>query len=312
MRPGMGAGRPGVGAGGIGGPASGIGIRPGAGAGLPGVGLGGVGGPYSGLGVLPGVGFGRPGLPGGLYAGAFYATSGTYYASDESLATQAVAVNDAGEYPAYTNEVSLPPSDADVTSPATAEVPAAPDLAWHPKNLTSPSIYTKPSYGQLVAGLGVPAQPLMYDYGGNVVIQKDSVYVNGVFLGTPQQYAEQAAQIAAAGVTDPPAETKWLPLGVFAIVEGTATTSDEVFLIAIDQRGIIRGNYHNVKVNQLIAISGSIDPRSQRAAWTSGDDKLPVYEAGVGNLTKDATTMLVHLPDGTSHQMSLIRLAQPQ
>lgn len=174
-------------------------------------------------------------------------------------------------------------------------------------------MYAKPTYGQLVAGLGSPTQPLMYDYGGNVVIQADSVYVNGVFVGAPQEYAGEASQIAAAGVAaQPPANTKWLPLGVFAIVEGTATTSDDVFLLAIDQQGIIRGNYHNLKSNQMTALSGSFDRKSQRAAWTIGDDKLPVYEAGIGNLTKDATSILVHLPDGTSHQMTLIRLAAPQ
>jgi len=36
-----------------------------------------------------------------------------------------------------------------------------------------------------------------------------------------------------------------------------------------------------------------------------------VYEAGVANLTRDATPLLVHIGDGQSRQVSLIRLEQP-
>lgn len=232
-----------------------------------------------------------------MYAGAFYSSSGTYYASDEALAGQAAAVNDsAAAYPAYS-----------------AETVAQHDDAWHPTNLTAPSMYTKPGYAALVAAFGLPAQPLLYDYGGNVVVQPDAVYINGVFVGAPPAYADQASKIAASGkAAQPPADAKWVPLGVFAIVEGAATTSDDVFQLAIDAQGVIRGNYHNVKTNQMIALSGSLERQSQRAAWTIGKDQLPVYEAGIANLSKDATSILVHLPDGQSHQMTLIRLAEPQ
>ena len=58
-------------------------------------------------------------------------------------------------------------------------------------------------------------------------------------------------------------------------------------------------------------LSGSVDKKSQRAAWTIGGDKTPVYEAGIANLTKDATPILIHLGDGQSRQMTLVRLQQP-
>ena len=312
--------RPGMGAGGAGGPASGLGVQPGMGYGRPGVGAGGVGGPASGLGVLPGAGFGRAGVP-AAYGGAFYASTGTYYASDEAIAAQAEAVNDSvADYAPYTvaSTVAAPAANAPApTAPvATDQAAAAPveqDAAWHPTNLTAPSIYAKPAYGEMVGGLGSPAQPHPYDFGGNVVIQADGVYVNGVFVGAPQVYADEASQIAAAGAAAEPApDTKWLPLGVFAIVEGGATSSNDVFELAIDRQGVIRGNYQNVQAGQLTALSGSLDKQSQRAAWTIGSDQLPVYEAGIANLTKDATPILVHLPDGQSHQMTLIRLVEPQ
>ena len=156
------------------------------------------------------------------------------------------------------------------------------------------------------------AAPVAYDYGGNVVVQPDAVYVNGDVVGTPPTIAQQQPQ---SPVLDnrprPAADSKWLPLGVYAVVAGDATSSDDIFQLAVNPRGIIRGNYNNVRTNQVERISGSVDTKTQRTAWTIGDDQSPMYEAGLANLTKDITTMLVITADGQSQQMSLIRLPQP-
>ena len=184
--------------------------------------------------------------------------------------------------------------------------------AWNPTNVVTTSLYTHPGYNNLAVGLGMASQPIPYDYGGNVVVQSDTVYVNGDAAGTPQQYASQASQLAVSGQAAQPAEdTKWLPLGVFALVEGDETNSDDVFQLAVDRQGIIRGNYHNVRTNQVESMSGAVDKATQRAAWTIGNDQTPVYEAGLANLTKDQTPILVHTADGQTRQVSLIRLPQP-
>ncbi len=136
--------------------------------------------------------------------------------------------------------------------------------------------------------------------------------VNGDAAGTPQEYASQAGQFASTGQSAQPAQdAKWLPLGVFAMVEDNKTHSDYVFQLAVDPQGIIRGNYHNSQTDKVESISGSVDKATQRAAWTIGGHQAPVYEAGIGNLTKDETPILVHLGDGQSRQVALIRLPQP-
>ena len=176
----------------------------------------------------------------------------------------------------------------------------------------TPSLYQHPGYAALAVGLGLSAQPVPYDYGGNVVTQSSVVYVNGDSAGTPEQYATQATEIADTGTSAEPAkDSKWLPLGVFALVEGDETSSDDVFQLAVNPQGILRGNYQNVRSNSVEAISGSVDKKSQRAAWTIGSDQTPVYEAGIANLTKDATPILIHMGDGQTRQVTLIRLEQP-
>ena len=42
------------------------------------------------------------------------------------------------------------------------------------------------------------------------------------------------------------------------------------------------------------------------------DRKTPVYEAGIANLTKDETTMLVHFSKEKTQQFTLVRIQQPE
>ncbi|WP_168566217.1 hypothetical protein [Crateriforma spongiae] len=181
-----------------------------------------------------------------------------------------------------------------------------------PINVVTSSLYTHPGYRNLAVGLGLSQQPIAYDYGGNVVVQQDTVYANGNVSGTTQEYAAQAARIAETGQSaEPNGDTKWLPLGVFALVEANDSTSDNIFEIAVSQKGIIRGNYHNRRTDEIEPLSGAVDKETQRAAWTIGGDQTPIYESGIANLTKDETPLLVHLGEGQTRQVALVRLQQP-
>jgi hypothetical protein len=260
------------------------------------MGVGGVGGPASGAGALPGAGFGRAGAPGDHgYGEAARYGYGTHYEGDTALYAQRNSfVGGAGAYPAY--------------SPA---MYSAYPGAWTATNMAGGSLYANPGYGAVAGQVGMAQQPMPYDYGSNVVAQPTAVYVNGDNVGTPQQYASQASGIAAAGNAQPAQGTQWQPLGVFAMVDSGQTSSDDIFQLAISPQGILRGNYHNLKDNSVTPLAGAVDPKTQRAAWTIGGDQTPVYEAGIANLTRDQTTMLLHLPDGQQRQFSLIRLPDP-
>lgn len=289
-RPGSGTDfRPGVGAGGVGGPASGIGFRPGVGAGRPGVGAGGVGGPASGIGFRPGVG------AGGIGVGSEFRPYGTRYVSSATLARQAEGVRfNSYRYSFYG-----------------ASFYRGYPRAWQPIRLMYPSVYVNPGYAALAAYLAMSAAPRPYDYGGNVVVQPQAIYVNGDSVGTPQEYAAQATQLATAGSASPADDSTWMPLGVFAVCDDGQTTSDDIFQLAVNPQGIVRGNYHNLRNDEVLTITGSVDKNTQRAAWTIGSDKTPVYEAGLSNLTKEATPLLVHTDDGQVNQLSLVRLEEP-
>jgi len=185
--------------------------------------------------------------------------------------------------------------------------------AWPPTNMTNPSLYANPGYGAVAGQLGMGQQPAPYDYGGNVVAQPNAVYVNGDNAGTPQQYAAQASQIAASGNAQPDPNAQWQPLGVFAMAEGGQTNSVAVVQLAVNPQGVLRGNFHNTSNDSVAPIAGAVDSKTQRAAWTVGGEKTPIFEAGIANLTRDQTTMLMHTADGQQQQFTLVRLPeQPQ
>lgn len=154
-------------------------------------------------------------------------------------------------------------------------------------------------------------QPIYYDYGNNVVYQDNSVYVNNQDVGTAEEYTQQASQLAAAGASaDVNEKEQWMPLGVFALSESGQTKSDSVVELAVNSKGIIRGNYTNTKTKKTQQVQGSIDKKSQRAAWTVGDDKNTVYDTGIYNLTKDEAPLLVHIGKDQTQQWLMVRLDQ--
>lgn len=168
------------------------------------------------------------------------------------------------------------------------------------------------AWGSCATFCGYPAEPVYYDYGSNVVYEGDTVYVNGDSVGTQTQYAEQAIAIADTGKqAQATKEEEWLTLGVFAMVQGEGTDSNDLFQLAVNKAGTIRGNYYNALGDTTLPVYGSVDQKSQRAAWTVGDRKEPIYEVGFANLTREETTMMVHFGKDRSQQWRLIRIDPP-
>lgn len=158
-------------------------------------------------------------------------------------------------------------------------------------------------------------EPIYYDYGNTVTYQGNNVYVNGQDAGTSEEYYNQASQLATTGadasVSDQGGD--WMPLGVFALSQSGSDTKDAAATIqlAVNKQGILRGNFTDTKSGQTQVIQGSIDKKTQRAAFSVGDDQTDVYETGLYNLTKDEAPLLRHLGKDQTQQWLMVRLKQP-
>lgn len=171
------------------------------------------------------------------------------------------------------------------------------------------------------AGMELP----LYDYGDNITYNNNEVYYNSNPVATESDYYTQAQQLAdtaspsVATTTGAPAtpptwtkqNTDWKPLGVFSMTQGNQTDSTTLFQLAVDKNGIIRGNYANELTGEVKPVQGAVDKKALRAAWTVGNNKTVVYEAGVANLLKPQCTMLVHFSKTRTEQWNLVRIQKP-
>jgi hypothetical protein len=153
--------------------------------------------------------------------------------------------------------------------------------------------------------------PVYYNYGTNVTYQDGGVYDGGQLVGTPEEYYQQAGQIAQRGAANPPQATQWKSIGVFGMVQGNESDATQIFQLAVDQNGIIRGNYTNTLTNTVLPVKGAANAKTKRAAWTVGSNKETVYEAGVYNLTQKEAPVLIHFGSDTTQQWLLVRLPPP-
>jgi hypothetical protein len=223
---------------------------------------------------------------------------GTYYASRGALATTGGAVRtNFGYYNTF-------------NSGWYAKYPGA----WFAAGWTAARVWAAPAWGTVASYAGYPEEPAYYDYGETVVYSGDTVVLNGETEVPAEQYAQQAVTLADAGKAskDEPKPDDFQLLGVFAMVQEGEEKSTNIFQLAVSKDGLIRGNYYNALTDTTEPVYGSVDKKTQRAAWTVADRKSPVYEAGIANLTRDETTLLVHFSKENRQQFMLIRIPQPE
>lgn len=185
--------------------------------------------------------------------------------------------------------------------------------AWLAAGLVGGAVWRGATYGDCSSYCGTSEEPSYYDYGENVVYQEDGVYFDGEKAYSTAEYTEQASTLADTGrEAKATKEEEWLPLGVFAMVQGEETKSNYIFQLAVNKQGVIRGNYYDAVTDSTALVFGSVDKKTLRAAWTVGERKSPVYEAGFANLTTTETTMMVHYGKDRSQQFTLIRIEEPE
>jgi len=84
-----------------------------------------------------------------------------------------------------------------------------------------------------------------------------------------------------------------------------------MFQLAVNKNGAIRGNYYHAFADNTLPVYGSVDKKTQRAAWSVGEKQDVVFETGIANLTRDETPILMHYGKGNTQQFTLVRVEQP-
>jgi hypothetical protein len=151
-----------------------------------------------------------------------------------------------------------------------------------------------------------------YDYGNNITYQNNEVYYGSQPVESATTYYDQAQSLAdsAPVITNQASLQKkeWKALGVYSLVQSGQTNSTTMFQLAVNKQGIIRGAYYNALTGETKHVSGAVDKKRMRAAWTVEGNKNVVYDTGVANLLKGQSTVLVHLSKDDTQQWLLVKL----
>ncbi len=174
-------------------------------------------------------------------------------------------------------------------------------------------------------------EPVYYDYGNTVYVDNSMVYREGEPLASEQEYATQAIDYANVPVPEPPpiseagSETpeqdaaileygdNWMPLGVFAVVNEKVDHEPSHYLqLAVSKEGYIAGTCYNSIKDETLPITGSVDKKSQRAAWKLDDNPDVVMETGIFNLSQDTAPALLHFGKDKTETRLLVRMEKPK
>jgi hypothetical protein len=185
--------------------------------------------------------------------------------------------------------------------------------AWQPARWRVASIWVAPPWQSLARFCAVSTPAVQYDYGSTAVIEKGQVYLEGEQVASVAEYADQAQAVADSGrKAEPDEEEEWQPLGVFGLIRGQEQEPQAVVQLAVNKDGVLRGNYHDALTDSDLPVYGAVDRKTQRVAWSVGNKKTVVMEAGLRNLTMEQTTALVHYGTTRTRQLTLVRLEQPR
>ncbi len=199
--------------------------------------------------------------------------------------------------------------DTKVTTGWYARYPAA----WRPARWVGPKYWVAPVWTSVAAFCALAGPPVTYDYGSNVIIENNNVYVDGNQVATAEDYANQATQVADVGrKAEPAKDDEWQALGVFGMIQPDEKVAQRIFQLAVNKAGVIRGNYYDAVGDSTTPVYGSVDAKTQRTCWSIGEKKNVVFETGLNNLTQDQSTILVHYGTERTDQMILVRLEEPK
>lgn len=183
--------------------------------------------------------------------------------------------------------------------------------AWYPHGWTTAAVWAVPTWGAVSGYYGASAVPMSYNYGVNPAYANGMVTMNGQPVGTPAEFSQQAADLAATGAGDVATDgNDWMSLGVFAMVRNEQQHPQLILQLAINKQGILRGNYTDEVSEHTQQIQGAADPKTQRAAWTVGGNTSSIMEAGLSDLAQGEAPALIHKNGKTDHWL-LVRLDKP-
>ncbi len=168
------------------------------------------------------------------------------------------------------------------------------------------------------APIVVWSQPIFYDFGpgGNVNFIDNRVFISGADVGSTEEFAQSAAELATVSPPEDDEEIEemdWMALGTFAVSTSEKEGEPSRFVqLAVSQTGLISGTLFNQQTDVSQTVLGQVDQQTQRVAMRLGEDDNVVIETGLYNLTLEEAPVLVHFGPDKYEFFLLVRMDAPE
>jgi hypothetical protein len=162
-----------------------------------------------------------------------------------------------------------------------------------------------------------PPDAVTDDYGTDIVMNGDNVYVDGQDTGSAEAWRAQAIALANPTVMPPPPlpqgdnDPSIMPLGVWALTAEETGNAVIFYQLAATRDGLITGTYSNILTGDSGPLIGSIDKKSQRLAFHAGNVTQTVVETNLNGLTREQTAAYIHFGIAQTQEWMLVRMADP-
>ena len=185
-----------------------------------------------------------------------------------------------------------------------AKAGTAPIRRWAPTGWTAGQAWSAAAWPAVAAtlGWGGGVQPADYNYGTNVTYQGDQVYYGDQPVATADQYYQQASSLAASTPAPDPNSGDWMPWAFLPWSRKISPTRNISCNWPSTSRARLGGNYTDLMSGTNVLIQGAVDKKTQRVAWTVGENKRTVGETGLYNLTQDEAPALIHIGKDKTQQ----------
>ncbi len=197
---------------------------------------------------------------------------------------------------------------------------AVPIMVWSPASAVKTWWWWRPvvwTSWAIVWGATQPPPPVVYDYGTDIIIKKEIVYVDGKETVPAVEYRQQAIKLANPATPPPPPvpqsdnDTSLIPLGVWALVQEDKGDAIMFYQLTATKDGLITGAYSNALTGESAPVTGSIDKETQRVAFHTGEKGETVIECNMNGLTKEQTGAFVHFGTGQTQEWLLVKMPNP-
>ena len=122
--------------------------------------------------------------------------------------------------------------------------------------------------------------------------------------------AELAEELAHSGAVDLPADTTFLPLGVYSLVAASHEDASALVQLSVSKDGVLRGSYYDLMSDEGQKIQGAVDKKTQRVAWTIGANGRVVFETSLSDLTQATGPVSLYFENGQTREWNLTRLEE--